>query len=173
MPKRFVRSVRATLLVVVEGDTEFAFCRYLKATFSRGCNLRAEIRPAHGGSPDKIVEYARRLANHFPPGCLAVVFDADRPLSPKGEKTLRKLKAHAFRFHPCIEGFFLEVLGHPKPADSAACKDAFHRAGLDQDDKLSHVRYAELFAVAELPRWRAHRDFDRLARLFGNESFKE
>lgn len=169
MPRRFVRAVRTTLLVVVEGDTEFAFCRYLKATFSRGCNLRAEIRPAHGGSPDKIVEYARRQVKNFPHDLLAVVFDADKPLSAKGEKTLRQLKAHAFRFHPCIEGFFLEVLGHAKPADSAACKDAFHRVGLDKDDKLSHVRYAALFPIAKISRWRRHSEFARLARLFGNE----
>lgn len=169
MPKRFVRSIRTTLLVVVEGDTEFAFCRYLKATFSPQRNIQVNIRHSQAGSPDRIVETARRQVKNFPHDLLAVVFDADRPLSPKGEKLLRLLKAHVFQFAPCIEGFFLEVLGHPKPADSAACKDTFHRVGLDENDKLSNVRYAELFSVEEIPRWRAHTDFDRLARLFGNE----
>lgn len=167
-PRKHI-TVRTTLLVVVEGDTEFAFCRYLKMCFSPRQALRAGIKSAHGGSPDKIVEYARRQMRQFPHDILAVVFDADRPLSQKSAFTLQKLKARTFRFTPCIEGFFLELLGHPKPADSDSCKQTFHRVGLDEKAKLSHASYARLFPVEEMNRWRKHNDFDRLVRLFLNE----
>lgn len=60
-PRRHLQ-VRHTVLVVVEGDTEFAFCRYLKANGSQGRNLQFVIRNANGGSADKIIEHARRLA---------------------------------------------------------------------------------------------------------------
>jgi hypothetical protein len=161
-------SLRRTLLIIVEGETEFAFCRYLKATLSRGRDLQVNIKSAHGGSPDAVVEYARRQLRQFPHDHLAILFDTDLPLKPKGEQQLRSLKAQTFRFSPCIEGFFLEVLGHPNPGDTAACKDKFHRLFLDQKVKLSHEAYEQLFPASAITRWRQHPDFDRLVRLFEN-----
>ncbi len=160
--------LRRTILIIVEGETEFAFCRYLKATLSRGHDLQVNIKSAHGGSPDSVIEYARRQLRQFPHDHLAILFDSDLPLKPKGMEVLRRLKAQIFRFSPCIEGFFLEVMGHPKPGDSAACKDTFHRVGLDQKAKLSHDAYERLFPASAFTRWRQHPDFDRLVLLFTN-----
>lgn len=161
--------LRRTVLVIVEGETEFAFCRYLKASLSRGRDLQANIKPAHGGSPDAIVEYARRQMKHIPHDQVVIVFDTDRPLSPKGEKTVRALKAETFRFTPCIEGFFLELLGRPVPPDSDACKLHFHEHGLDKKAKLSLEAYERLFPSDRIEACCRHPDFARLKRLFSNE----
>ena len=78
-PPRRQLQVRRTVLVVVEGDTEFAFCRYLKANGSQGKNLQLVIRNANGGSADKIVEYARRLVRQSAFDHVAIVLDDDQP----------------------------------------------------------------------------------------------
>ena len=58
--------LRRTIRVIVEGETEFAFCRHLKASLSRGRDVQVNIKPAHGGSPDAIVDHARRQMKNFP-----------------------------------------------------------------------------------------------------------
>lgn len=165
--------LRRTVLVIVEGETEFAFCRYLKAKLSQGQHLQLTIKSAHGGSPDTIIEYARRQMRQFPHDHVAIVFDTDRPLSPKGEKTVRALKAETFRFTPCIEGFFLELLGRPVPPDSETCKRHFHEHGLDEKAKLSHEAYERLFPPDQIEAFCHHPDFARLKRLFSNEGSAE
>ena len=127
--------VRKTVLVVVEGDTEFAFCRYLKTIGSHGRNLQIHIRNAHGGSPDKIAEYTQRLARQSAYDQVVILFDQDRPLGAEGEKIIRDLGAMDFRFSPCIEGFFLKLLGKPVANSAGFCKQMFHQSGLDEKAK--------------------------------------
>jgi hypothetical protein len=153
----------------VEGETEFAFCRYLKTRFSQGQHLQVSIKSAQGGSPDTIVEYARRQMRQFPHDHLAIVFDTDCELSPKGEKTLRTIKAETFRFTPCIEGFFLELMGRSVPTDTESCKRKFHEHGLDEKAKLSHEAYERLFPSDRIEACSRHPDFSRLKRLFSNQ----
>jgi hypothetical protein len=161
--------LRRTVLVVVEGETEFAFCRYLKATLSRGRNLRVNIKPARGGSPDAIVDYARRQMKPFPHDQLVMVFDADRSLSGKSRAVLENFKAEIISSSPCIEGLFLEILGHPKSATSAECKRRFHEVGLGEKEKMLHDAYGRLFPIEKMDHFCRHPDFARLCRLFGQD----
>ncbi|MDD2709864.1 MAG: RloB domain-containing protein [Verrucomicrobiae bacterium] len=159
---------RRTLLVVVEGGTEKAFCLYLKASCCRGQNIQVIVKNAHGGSPDKIVEFARRLTKNATYDRVAIIFDTDRPLSSKGEKTIRALRAHAFRFTPCIEGFFLRLLKQTVPPDTESCKRKFHEIGLDEQSKLWSEEYQKLFPEGNFRQLNADADFAQLTALFSN-----
>lgn len=165
--------LRRTVLVIVEGETEFAFCRFLKAHLSRGRNLQVNIKPARGGSPDSVVEFARRQIKLVPHDHLAIVFDTDRPLTTAGEERIKQLKAATFRFTPCIEGFFLQLMGRSVPADSDTCKRHFHEYGLDKKAKLFHEAYEKCFPISELDRLGIHPQFEALRQLFFNDGSKE
>lgn len=162
--------LRRTVLVVVEGDTEFAFCRYLKACGSQGRNLQITIKNAHGGSPDKIVEFARRQARQSAFDQVVIVFDDDKPLSATGQKNAHSMRARLFRFSPCVEGFYLRVLRQPVPATSDACKRAFHAQGLNEQQKVDHDAYARLFPLDRLADFTVDSDFAALWNLFTNQS---
>ncbi len=166
-PHRQIRT-RRTVLVVVEGDTEFAFCRYLKAVGARGRNIQITIRNAHGGSPDRIVEFARRQIRWSAFDRVVIVFDDDKELSTKGEKAVRGIRAQVFRFQPCIEGFFLRLMGRPVPDDSSVCKRDFHRHGLDESSKLEHDAYASLFPEGRFGFLREDPQFADLWAVFTN-----
>jgi hypothetical protein len=167
-PARQPKQVRRTVLVIVEGDTEFAFCRYLKAAGARGRNVQVTIKNAHGGAPDKIVEFARRQARQSAFDHVAIVFDEDRLLTASGEKMAKSIGAHLFRFQPCIEGFFLRLMGRTISGDSAACKRDFHQHGLDEKAKLEHDAYPRIFPLDRIAEWIANPQFATLWRLFTN-----
>jgi len=170
LPPRRHLQVRRTVLVVVEGDTEFAFCRYLKANGSQGRNLQLVINNANGGSPDKIVERAWRLHRQSAYDHVAIVLDDDQPIGPTGQRTVRSLHAQLIRFQPCIEGFFLRLMARAVPGDSAACKRAFHEHGLGERDKLDHEAYHRLFPLSDLETLKRNPQFAELWHLFTNET---
>lgn len=169
-PVRRQLQLRRTVLVVVEGDTEFAFCRYLKSIGSQGRNLQITIKNAHGGSPDKIVEFARRQARQSAFDQVVILFDDDKPLSVTGQKTAHSMRARLFRFSPCVEGFYLRLLRQPVPATSEACKRAFHAQGLNEQQKVDHDAYARLFPQARFADFMPDTDFAALWNLFTNDS---
>ena len=162
--------IRRTVLVVVEGDTEFAFCRHLKAIGSHQRNLQVTIKNAHGGSPDKIINFARQHARQSAYDAIAVVFDADKPLTAQGEKAARAIRARLFRLDPCVEGFFLRLLKRPVPATSAACKHTFHHFGLNASEKLDHDAYSAVFPLSRIDEFLTDPNFAALWNLFTNNS---
>ena len=162
--------VRRTVLVVVEGDTEFAFCLYLKSLGSRGRNLQIHVNNAHGGSPDKIVERARRLGKQSAYDQVAIIFDQDKALTASGDKAIRSMNAIAFRFAPCVEGFFLKLLGRPVENDTDACKRVFHQHGLDEKAKCDRNAYEKIFPLASFDQFSLDLQFAALWKLFTNEA---
>lgn len=169
MPRKpSTRVARRTILVVVEGDTEFAFCRHLKANLSRGRELQINIRNAHGGSPDKIVAFASREIRQASYDSVLIIFDTDRPLSESGKRNIGALRAKLVRFCPCIEAWFLRLLGERPPATTAACKKRFHELGLDEQRKCEMDAYEKIFPAKRLRKF-ANADFKYLVRLFSND----
>ena len=169
-PPRRQLQIRRTVLVVVEGDTEFAFCRYLKSIGSQGRNIQVTIKNAQGGSPDKIVEHARRQSRHSAFDQVVIMLDDDKPLTAQGTKTARSMRARLFRSSPCIEGFFLRLLRQPVPSTTEACKRAFHARGLNEQQKLDHDSYATLFPLSQLADLMKDDDFAALWNLLTNDS---
>jgi hypothetical protein len=169
--KRQVHQRKSTL-IVVEGDTEFAFCRYLKSVLCHRQNVQIIIKNSHGGSPDKIVDYAYQLTRHASFDQVAILVDSDKPLGAKGLRLATRMKAQLFPFTPCIEGFFLELLGLPVPSDSEACKRKFHQEGLEAEAKLRFEAYEKLFPGERMNRMITNQKFRELKGLFLNEGVK-
>jgi len=167
MKRRHLRQ-RRSVLVVVEGDTEFAFCRYLKATLCRGCDIHVTIVNAHGGSPDQIVDFARRRAAGIAHDAIAIMLDGDKPLRPTSRQKAVRLRAQLILLTPCIEGFLLKLMGCKAPADSAACKRDFHEHGLGEKEKLEHDAYRDIFPVEKMESLMADEQFALLWGLFRN-----
>ncbi len=142
----------------------------MKAIGSQGKNLQITIKNAHGGSPDKIVEFARRQARQSAFGQIVILLDDDKPLSASGQKTAHSMRARLFRFSPCVEGFYLRLLRQPVPATSDACKRAFHAQGLNEQQKVDHDAYAQLFPQARFAGFMPDTDFAALWNLFTNDS---
>jgi hypothetical protein len=166
------RRVRRTALLVVEGDTEHAFCRYLKRNYNRDCGLSVTIYNARGRSPDQIVDQARAKCCQASYNGVYILMDEDIPIKlAKSHKTIRMLKATLWLSSPyCIEGFFLTLLNQKAPTASAKCKDAFHRIALSEVHKLEPDRYSTVFPVDALESLRAqHPLLDDLIKLFCNQ----
>jgi hypothetical protein len=169
MPKRCRKlEVRSTVLVVVEGDTEFAFCLYLKSIGARGRGFQIHVENAHGGSPDKIVQRAQRLTKQATYDRVVIIFDHDCDLTIRGEKIIRSLHATVFRFSPCVEGFYLKLMGLPIGTTSESCKRTFHEHGLDEKAKCDRDAYKRLFPLEKFEQLSGDAQFAELWKLFTN-----
>ena len=166
--KPAIRIARRTVLVIVEGDTEFAFCLHLKANLSRGRNVQINIRNAHGGSPDKIVAFAGGEIRQASYDTVLIIFDTDRPLSVGGKRFAEALRAKLILFSPCIEAWFLRLLNERPPATTAACKRRFHEMGLDEQRKCERDAYERLFPAKRLRKF-TNTQFKLLVKVFSND----
>jgi hypothetical protein len=124
--KQKPRHTRHTTLIVVEGDTEYAFVQYLKGLCGRNCGTRVTIENAHGGSGDAVLKKAIQL---YPPydACLCL-YDTDRIPTIKGN--IRKAEGMGIievPSVPCIEALLLEILEENVPTTTAECKRAMQR----------------------------------------------
>jgi hypothetical protein len=165
--------VRSTALLVVEGDTEQAFCKYLRRNFNRNSGLCVTIYNARGRSLDQIVDEARAKCRQASYDRIYILMDEDCPIQlRKTHKTIQRLNATLWLSAPCcIEGFFLNLLGHSPPSSSAACKETFHRVALSERHKLDPEKYFDMFPADLLESLRAnHRMLDDLIKLFSNRS---
>ena len=164
---RQMRQLRPSLLIVVEGATEFAFCKYLKSQLSHRNGKFITIKNAHGGSPSKIVEYTYRNYRHTPYDNVAIIWDTDVPLNDtKSSRMISSMKATIINPSPCIEGLFLEMCGEKAPPVTADCKRRFHKIGLSKRDKLDANAYENLFLPIQLPTLRAHPTFKAIYQLY-------
>jgi hypothetical protein len=120
--KRKPRTTRATALIVCEGFTEEAFCKYLKSLYARDCGVSVSTINARGGSPQDIIQLALRHTDY---DRVLLFLDADRT----APESLIKKSRGAGHYHvisePCVEGFFLSLLNRPVPRTSEECKRAF------------------------------------------------
>jgi hypothetical protein len=168
--KRPRRKVKETALLVVEGETEAAFCKHLKCCYNRDSGVRVTIHNARGWGPDHIVEATKKACHQASFDRVCIWMDEDQPIRLlKTHQTIRSLKAIVWLSSPCVEGFFLRIMGQKVPPASSQCKDRFHQVGLSEHQKLERERYAELFPTATLATVRAtHPLLDNLIKLFSN-----
>jgi hypothetical protein len=111
--KRPRRAVKATALIVVEGETEEAFCKYLKMHYNRDCGLAVTIHNGYGFGPDSIIEQARKQCCQKSFDRVFILMDEDLDITlQKSHRTVRSLGVVIWRSGPqCIEGFFFKLLG--------------------------------------------------------------
>jgi len=169
--KRPRRAVKATALLVVEGETEEAFCKYLKIEYNRDCGLAVTIHNAYGFSPDSIIEQARKQCCQKSFDRVFILMDEDFEITlQKSHRTVRSLRAVIWRSGPqCIEGFFLKLLGKNPPATSKECKREFHKVALSETEKLERESYKKILPRIALEELRSfHPHLNNLIKLFSN-----
>jgi hypothetical protein len=132
--KQKSRQTRHTTLIVVEGDTEYAFVKYLKGLCGRDCGTRVTIENGHGGGGDSVLRKTIQLGTAY--DVCVCLYDTDRMPTAKGHirKAIR-LGIIEIASAPAIEALFLEILGQRPPTETAACKRALQQ--LLGDDKLT------------------------------------
>lgn len=141
------RQIRHTTLIVVEGDTELALVKYLRALCGRNCGTRVTPENAHGGSGDVVLEMAIKLGKDF--DARACMYDMDR--APETKKHIRKAKQigiKEIKSTPCIEALLLEILGEKVPASTDDCKRAMQR--IVGEDSLTEIATYEKYFPKEL-----------------------
>ena len=134
-------SARATAQIVVEGYTEEAFCKHLKKLYARDCGVIVQIHNARGGSPQDIVDAAISRGGF---DRTFLFFDTDVPLPATYAAKSRRAKHILVTPSPCVEAFFLALLGRPCPGDTSACKRAFD-AVIPPPDKYDSLKYDRHF----------------------------
>jgi 5S rRNA maturation endonuclease (ribonuclease M5) len=164
---------RDSVLVVVEGETDQAFCKYLKSQLSPGRGIQIVVENAHGGSPDKIIEHARNLNRLRRADRVIIIFDGDKAMTETGEALAEKMNAEIIQFHPCIEGFFLLLLGEKAPPMSKECKRAFRKNYLNKKDAQQSKKYEDLFPLDQFSKLSSNSTFERLRQIFFNEKEAE
>ncbi|MBN2755062.1 MAG: RloB domain-containing protein [Candidatus Goldbacteria bacterium] len=141
------RTVKTTVLLVGEGNTEYAFLSYLKGLYiDRGSLKSVKIENAHGGSPDCIIHRTIKL-NPADYDFSYVVLDPDRPFEEEGtELKVRKKKLQLIMPKPCIEALFLRILNQANiPPSTPECKRLFRNFLLD-DEKTDKTKYQKIFS---------------------------
>lgn len=124
--KQKTRQTRHTTLIVVEGDTELALVKHLRALCGRNCGTRVTIENAHGGGGDSVLKKAIQLGKDF--DACACLYDMDRAPSQKGLMCKAdRMGITEIQSTPCIEALLLEVLNQPIPEDTELCKRAMQR----------------------------------------------
>lgn len=114
---------RKTLLVVGEGETEYAFLTYLKRVYCQGKNtVKVTVKNAHGKGPEHVFDHAQRCCRTADYDKVAVVMDTDIPWPQELVTQAKQQGVVLIGNKPCVEGLFLELLSKPVPVLSAACK---------------------------------------------------
>lgn len=118
-----MRHQRSTLLVVGEGDCEYAFLQFLRRLYcSDRAGVQVTIRNAQGGGPDSIVNQVIRHIRLAAYDKQLALLDTDLVWSDRLIKTAKKNKIVMVGSTPCLEGLLLRILGQSAPEQSALCK---------------------------------------------------
>ena len=122
-----------------EGPTEKAFLNYLK------------VENAHGGSPECIIDRARKLGQTRAYDSILIVMDTDRPWPGARQrgKGFGRSKVFFVGTCPCIEGLLLSILGHtgfnPARRSSEDCRRALRDYDFPDDTRTDWRTYERLF----------------------------
>lgn len=116
------RHTKKAVLMVGEGSTEKAFLQYLKELYvTRDDDVAVKIECGAGGSPNCVIQKAKRLCGSMAYDECFVLTDADR-LQENDCKIKHTKKIKVLKATPCIEGLFLAILQHPDFSQvSASC----------------------------------------------------
>jgi len=125
MPPRIVKRTNKTILLAVEGDTDFAFVTHLRDCYvARSCNVSIKIKNARGAGPLGIVDALTTGVRGKNYDYLAALFDADIPLCDRSARFFRQHSVKLFQSQPSIEGTLLRLKQHhlQENITTAECK---------------------------------------------------
>jgi hypothetical protein len=127
------RTVRETLLVVVEGDAEIAFVRHVRRTYSNVLGRSVQEINAHGKGGKHVLETARRRANNREHDKVILLLDTDTDWDETDRAKARKSQFGGRRLldviesDPCLEAWLLRILGIYTEGDTRHMKREFKR----------------------------------------------
>ena len=133
------RIIKTSILICCEGKTEVAFSRYIKNLYIDGKRKYVLPKLVGGGGLKSIKNTIDRYEKHSAFNQYYGLLDGD--LISMSENP----EANILITEPCIEGFFLELLGHNKPSSSKDCKKQFEEQYLNEKEKLDHRNYGKIF----------------------------
>lgn len=127
------RSVKETLLVVVEGDAEIAFVRRLKAVYRDSLGRAVQESNAHGKGGRHVLETAIRRANNRDHDKVILLLDTDTAWSDverakaRRSRIGRRGRLDVVESTPCLEAWLLRILGVESEGDTSHFKDLFKK----------------------------------------------
>ena len=162
--KQKTRQTRHTTLIVVEGDTEMALVKHLRALCGRNCGTRVSIENAHGGGGDSVLKKAIQLGKDF--DACACLYDTDRAPTQVGlKRKAKRMGITEIKSTPCIEALLLEILDKPIPEGPDLCKRAMQRI-VGEDQLTSVATFEQHFELDLLEYQRARiTQLDQLLRI--------
>jgi hypothetical protein len=99
---------------------------------------------------------------------LVACLDMDVPPDCESRRKAKREKVTCIELYPCLEGFLLDILGHPVPEDSAGCKHRLRQ--VDQRDPYDPGFFADNFPRNVLDTRRAAVPaLDALLRVYAGE----
>lgn len=121
-----------SILLFGEGKTEAFFLSHLRQLYG-GPNTAIKVEHGRGGSARTVVQGAIKIARLADYSGIVILLDSDRDDEPLPESWRKEHCLDIKRSKPCIEAFFLEILGNPKLSKlqngaraSERCKSHFH-----------------------------------------------
>lgn len=146
------RKANSTLLIVGEGQSEFAFLNHVKKLFSkRGDGKQIKIKNAQGGGAKHIIDWTLRQKLTADYDVVGVIFDTDTKCwNEKVKRDAEKNRIHLLMSVPCLEGMLLRVLGKSDQGDSKELKKRF--SAFVKNDSTTPENYEEHFTREKLIR---------------------
>jgi hypothetical protein len=144
MPRQ--RDARYTVLIYCEGQTEFAFIKYIKAIFVIRGEREVKIRKGKGGGLSTHISDVRGICQSAAFQEKFIILDEDNRPNITAQ-TLTEATSEQIQLiwpQPCIEGLFLTILEENfnfRATASAHCKRQFEERYLNKDQKLESKNY--------------------------------
>ena len=118
------RSVRRTVLICGEGKSEEALFLHLRKLYASGRENPPKVTPKKSGGKGGNNVIATLLGQA---ACgrydrLVACLDMDEPPDADASREAKKKKVERVELFPCLEGFFLDILGIRKAENSTVCK---------------------------------------------------
>lgn len=144
--KRPLRKANTTILLVVEGFTEEAFSKHLKACYiDRDMHIALTIKNAKGHGPEGIMDAFKSIfktTDSF--DYKGALYDSDVPCTAEVNRFLQRNEVYSFVSNPCVEALLLSLLGERPGINTRSCKQSLSRLLTgDPTDRYYYERHFE------------------------------
>ncbi len=142
--KNILRTRKTTVLAYGEGEDEKLFLRHLVRSYCRTKTVTVQTGSAGGGTPYSIVQMALRARRGEKRDYEFILLDTDVAWTEEAVKLAEAEKIELLGSDPCVEAFFLDILGISVETSvgTGKCKDVFKnlcRAGRFDEDECSRI----------------------------------
>ena len=124
------RATNKTILVVVEGYTEEALLKHIKALYlGLACGISVTVKNARGHGPQGVADAMSSACKIASFDYKSALLDSDIPICKKNEVFFASQKVELFLSVPAIEATLIELVGGKvrQNANTAECKQVLTR----------------------------------------------